>query len=98
MICLCNYIKVSFSQFSSDVYFVPTRIFMRNGLLLVSFLILGLSACSASKTEEDGVKQQFGEKCENAKQQLDKAVEEGQLSDLRVLKRDIELYCVWRRN
>jgi len=74
--------------------------------LIACLLVLGLSACSSSRggptdpTElqsKDG-KHAFGEKCEDAKYQLDKTVEEGQTSNLRELKRNIELYCVWRRN
>lgn len=79
---------------------------MGNTMLLSSFLVLALSACAESKVvsadpnklEANDVKQPFGEKCENAKTQLDNAVEGGQLTDLRELKRHIELYCVWRRN
>jgi hypothetical protein len=93
-------------QFLSAVYFVPIRILMRNSMLLTSLLVLGLSACadprvvSADPTEleQNDIKQPFGEKCEDAKNQLDKTVEGGQLYDLRKLKRNIELYCVWRRN
>lgn len=78
---------------------------MRNLLLIGSILVIAMSACSskvapADPTElknNDG-KSGFGAKCEDAKFQHDKAVEEGQLSDLRELKRNIELYCVWRRN
>ena len=79
---------------------------MRNVMLLTSLLVLGLSACAEprvvaadpSELEKNDIKYAFGEKCEEAKYQLDKAVEEGQLTDLRELKRQIELYCVWRRN
>ena len=79
---------------------------MRYMMLLSSILVLALSACAQPKVlsaaptelEQNDIKYPFGGKCENAKAQLDKAVEEGQLSDLRVLKRNIELYCVWRRN
>lgn len=71
---------------------------MRHAVLWGSALVLGLSGCAASKSDQDVVKQQFGERCEAAKLELDEAVEEGQLSDLRTLKQDIELYCVWRRN
>ena len=79
---------------------------MDNMILLSCFLVLGLSACAqprvvaADPTEiqpNDG-KHAFGEKCEDAKYQLDKTVEEGQTSELQELKRNIELYCVWRRN
>ncbi len=79
---------------------------MRNTMLLTSFLVLALSACAQpivvsadpSELEKNGTKQRFSEKCVDAKYQLDKTVEAGQLSDLRELKRNIELYCVWRRN
>jgi len=75
-------------------------------LLLMSFFVVGLSGCVQSNVpatdptelKRNNIKQAFGEKCENAKYQLDKTVEEGQLSNLRELKRNIELYCVWRRN
>ncbi|MEP1447037.1 MAG: hypothetical protein ABJK37_13065 [Paraglaciecola sp.] len=72
--------------------------------LLVSVLVWCLFGCSASSlpaadpSERHDSKQAFGEKCEDAKYQLDKAVEEGQTSDLRELKNNIELHCVWRRN
>jgi hypothetical protein len=55
-------------------------------------------ASDPSELEKSESRYAFGEKCENAKYQLDKTVQEGQLSDLRHLKRNIELYCVWRRN
>ncbi|QHJ13781.1 hypothetical protein FX988_04061 [Paraglaciecola mesophila] len=71
---------------------------MRYSVILVSFFVLSLSGCASSKDDQDVVKQQFSQRCEEAKQELDNAVEEGQLADLRVLKQDIELYCVWRRN
>jgi hypothetical protein len=79
---------------------------MRNVLLLTCLLVLGLSACAQprviaadpSELKKHDTKHAFGEKCEDAKYQLDKSVEEGQLSDLRELKRNIELYCLWRRN
>jgi hypothetical protein len=79
---------------------------MRYEMLLSCFIVIGLSACAqprvvAADTTEDGksnINQAFGEKCEDAKYQLDKTVQEGQLSELRELKRNIELYCVWRRN
>ena len=79
---------------------------MRNTMLLSSFLVLGLSACAEpkvvskdpSRLEQNNIQHSFGEKCEDAKHQLDKTVEAGQLSDLRELKRRIELFCVWRRN
>jgi hypothetical protein len=79
---------------------------MRNFFLLNSILVLGLSACAQPRmvaTDPSELKKNdnnyaFSEKCEDAKYQLEKTVEEGQLSDLRELKRNIELYCVWRRN
>jgi hypothetical protein len=79
---------------------------MRSVFLLSSLLILGLSACvqprvgatDPSELEKNNSSHAFGEKCEDAKYQLDKAVEEGQLSDLGALKRNLELHCVWRRN
>jgi hypothetical protein len=79
---------------------------MRNVMLLTSFLVLGLSACAQprvvfadpSAVEQNNNQHALGEKCEDAKYQLDKTVQEGQLSDLRHLKRNIELHCVWRRN
>ena len=79
---------------------------MRNEMLFACFIMLGLTACAQPKvvaadpTElgKNGINQAFGEKCEDAKYQLDKTVQEGQLSELRELKRNIELYCVWRRN
>jgi type IV pilus biogenesis protein CpaD/CtpE len=88
------------------VYFVPIRILMRNTMLLTGLLVLALSACAQprvvstfpTKLEQNDTKHPFAEKCEDAKYQLDKTVEAGQLSDLRGLKRNIELYCVWRRN
>ena len=79
---------------------------MRNVMLLMSLLIFGLNGCAQPKVvytdpselDKGEVNKAFGEKCENAKNQLDKTVGEGQISDLRHLKRDIELYCIWRRN
>lgn len=79
---------------------------MRSVFLLISILMLGLSSCTQSRvvaTDPSELKKNdnnyaFGEKCEDAKYQLEKTVEEGQLSNLRALKRNIELYCVWRRN
>ncbi|MFT4940554.1 MAG: hypothetical protein ACI88A_003611 [Paraglaciecola sp.] len=79
---------------------------MRNTMLLSSLLVLGLSACAEprvvsanpTKLEQNDIKYQFNGKCEDAKYQLDRTVEGGQLFDLRELKRNIELYCVWRRN
>lgn len=79
---------------------------MRNTMLLSCLLLLGLSGCAGSKVasadpskrEPNNIENPLGEKCKNAKEQLDKTVEGGQLTDLRELKRNIELYCVWRRN
>ncbi len=79
---------------------------MRDVILLVCFVVFGLSACAKpiassadpSELEKNDSIYGFGEKCIDAKYQLDKTVEEGQLSDLRHLKRNVELYCVWRRN
>lgn len=71
---------------------------MRYSTMLVSLFVLCLSGCAVSKDDQDVAKQPFSQRCEDAKQELDNAVEEGQLADLRVLKQDIELYCVWRRN
>ena len=75
-------------------------------MLLSCFVVFGLSACAKpiansadpSELKQNNSKYVLGEKCKEAKYQLDKTVEEGQLSDLRHLKRNIELYCVWRRN
>lgn len=79
---------------------------MRSVFLLSGLLIVGLSACvqprvgatDPSELEKNDSGYAFGEKCEEAKYQLDKAVEEDQSSDLRALKRNLELHCVWRRN
>ena len=79
---------------------------MRKFFLLNSILVLGLSACAQPRmvaTDPSELKKNdnnyaFGEKCEDAKYQLEKTVEEGQLFDVRELKRNIELYCVWSRN
>lgn len=79
---------------------------MRNVILLSSILVLCLSGCAQqrhvaadpSDINQNDSTNAFGKKCEDAKYQLDKTVEEGQLSELRELKRNIELYCVWRRN
>lgn len=88
----------------------PTRnslnlVSIRN-VLLTSLLVFGLSSCAQQRLgatdpaelKGNDTKHAFGEKCEDAKYQLDKTVEEGQLTDLRELKRNIELYCLWRRN
>jgi hypothetical protein len=79
---------------------------MRITMLLSCFLLLGLSACAQptvvsadpTKPETYDIENPLGEKCKDAKFQLDKTVEGGQLTDLKELKRNIELYCVWRRN
>lgn len=79
---------------------------MRNLMLLSSFLLFSLSACVQPRvvaTDPSGFDKNnsghvFGEKCVNAKHQLEEAVEEDQTSDLRELKRNIELHCLWRRN
>ncbi|WP_293749813.1 hypothetical protein [uncultured Paraglaciecola sp.] len=79
---------------------------MCNKKLLVSLLVVFLSACAQPRVglsdptelKKNSAKQAFGEKCEDAKYQLEKSVEEGQTSELRELKRNIELHCVWRRN
>jgi hypothetical protein len=97
---------MNFNQLLSDVYFVSLRIFMGNVLLIISLLVLGMSGCAPSRVvasdptelKQNDSKHAFGEKCEDAKYQLDKTVEEGQLGNLGELKRNIELYCVWRRN
>jgi hypothetical protein len=79
---------------------------MGNMMLLSSILVLSFSACTQprvvvadpSEIQQNDGRQAFGKKCEDAKYQLEKTVEEGQTSNLRELKRNIELYCVWRRN
>jgi hypothetical protein len=78
---------------------------MHSKMLLLGLLLLGLTACAEPKVvsadpseRADQGNKPLGEKCEDAKQQLDKSVAAGQLSDLRELKRNIELYCLWRRN
>lgn len=79
---------------------------MRIVMLLICLLALCLTACSQprvvyadpSELKKSEINQAFGEKCEDAKYQLEKTVEAGQLSDLRELKRNIELHCVWRRD
>jgi hypothetical protein len=82
------------------------RLNMRNVMLLSCLLVLALSACvqpklssaDPSEPEKNDINHAVGEKCVDAKNQLDQTVEAGQLSNLRELKRNIELYCVWRRN
>lgn len=76
---------------------------MHRNLLLNIILIMVLSACAQQAVEpsdssKDPQIYTVGEKCENAKYQLDKSIEEGQRTDLRELKRNIELHCLWRRN
>lgn len=78
---------------------------MRNTMLLSSFLLLALTACAQSKSAADQTKAEqsdlihpLSKKCEDAKHQLDKTVEGGQQTDLRELKRNIELYCIWRKD
>lgn len=71
--------------------------------ILFALVITAISACAQPRVvsadpSEITEQNPLTEKCENAKQQLDKSVAEGQLSDLRELKRNIELYCLWRRN
>jgi hypothetical protein len=74
-------------------------------VIVFSVLILCLGSCAEPKVVSADPSEitnkehnPLSEKCENAKRQLDKSVEEGQLSDLRELKRNIELYCLWRKN
>jgi hypothetical protein len=86
--------------------FCDIKVFMRSTFLVNFFLVLGLSACAQpimvasdpSEPEPNSINQALGEKCENAKYQLEKTVEEGQLTGLEHFKRNIELHCVWRRN
>lgn len=66
------------------------------------FAILLLSSCvnSNSSTGKDNQgsqseKPELTEKCEAAKQDLNNAVAAG-VDNLHELKRNIELYCVWR--
>jgi hypothetical protein len=73
--------------------------------MLLGLLLLCLTACAEPKVASADPSERtipgnkpLGEKCEDAKQQLDKSVASGQLSELRELKRNIELYCLWRRN
>jgi type IV pilus biogenesis protein CpaD/CtpE len=67
-------------------------------------MLLTLSACAQNNGKQSNTQQQdqtspkpLSEKCKNAKDELDKAVQSGQRNDLHELKRNIELYCVWRR-
>jgi hypothetical protein len=79
---------------------------MRNKMLLISFLLLGLSGCAQPRVvsgdqtidEQNDSQHPLSKNCEDAKYKLDKTVSEGQLSDLKELKRNIELYCIWRRD
>jgi len=73
---------------------------MHRVLLLASFVVMALSACvqQPAGSSKDKSIYALGEKCKNAKFQLDRSVEEGQKSDLRELKRNIEIHCVWRRD
>lgn len=75
---------------------------MYHRFVSVVILSIGLVACaqkSAQQTEMSQHPEQppVSEKCQQAKQDLEKAVEAGQRNDLHELKRNIELYCVWRR-
>jgi hypothetical protein len=68
--------------------------------MLSSFIVVVLSACvqkPAVFSKDTSIKA-VGEKCKNAKLLLDKSIEEGQKTDLRVLKLNIERHCVWRRD
>jgi hypothetical protein len=69
------------------------------GLGIFFILLVGCANNQQTKSAntEQTVVQAPGEKCENAKKTLEKAVAEGDLDDVRALKIDIELYCIWRR-
>lgn len=75
---------------------------MKDSRLCLGILLIFLLGCANNQqskpaSPEPTVVQAPGEKCENAKKTLEKAVAEGDLDDVRALKIDIELYCIWRR-
>ena len=59
------------------------------GILIV---VAALSGCAADKSQ-----QLANQQCLDAKRQLEKAIEAGEQDDLKNMKRNIELYCVWRK-
>ena len=70
----------------------------------IVLMLLTLSACAQNNVKHNETQQQgqagakpLSDKCKNAKDELDKAVQSGQRNDLHELKRNIEIYCVWRR-
>lgn len=72
--------------------------------LAACFIVVFLSACSATQPRSDNQaeviengKPELNEKCKAAKQDLDSAVKAGDRDNVHELKRNIELYCVWRR-
>jgi hypothetical protein len=73
--------------------------YSRLGLGIFFIVLVGCANKQQPKPAhaDQTVVQAPGEKCENAKKTLEKAVAEGDLDDVRALKIDIELYCIWRR-
>ncbi|WP_340676648.1 hypothetical protein [Paraglaciecola sp.] len=76
---------------------------MLSRMMSVVLCTVLLTACVQNKNkmaesqQDTGINKPLSEKCQEAKQDFDKAVQTGQNNDLRELKRNIELYCVWRR-
>ena len=72
-------------------------------IISVALVILLSAGCAQSKSKiaDDekniGINKPLSEKCLEAKQDFDKAVQAGARDNLHELKRNIELYCVWRR-
>jgi PBP1b-binding outer membrane lipoprotein LpoB len=76
---------------------------MLSRMMSVVLCIVLLTACVQNKNKmaesqsESGINKPLSEKCQSAKQDFDKAVQAGERDNLHELKRNIELYCVWRR-
>jgi PBP1b-binding outer membrane lipoprotein LpoB len=76
---------------------------MLSRIINVILLVLVLAACVQKKSEtaesqgDSGINKPLSEKCQSAKQDLDSAVQAGDRDNLHELKRNIEIYCVWRR-
>ena len=77
---------------------------MLKPFVVAVFGVYLLSACAQQKSNLATPKQEgeinskpLSANCLHAKQELDKAVQAGEHNSLHELKRNIELYCVWRR-
>ena len=71
-------------------------------VLSIVFFTSCLLACahkpvSQADAPQTGEQPAMTEKCQSAKQDFEKAVQAGERDNLHEMKRNIELYCVWRR-